>query len=190
LLKSDPDSTESLLDQVLTQNQETVSDVRRLVYGLRPPVLDERGLSEAIRDHVWQDGNEARGLHLEVGELPADLQSLPAAVEVAAYRIALEALTNIIRHAHAKSCIIRFTTNGEERTRNLQIDIVDDGVGLPHELRAGVGLRSMHERADELGGTLTVESIPRGGTRVVARLPLGNHANPKDVNEMVAADNG
>ncbi|HLO28897.1 MAG TPA: histidine kinase [Anaerolineales bacterium] len=186
LFKSDPDTAQSLLDQVMTQNQETVGSVRRLVYGLRPAVLDERGLAEAIRDHVWQGSDEGQGLRLEVGELPDDLQSLPAAVEVAAYRIALEALTNIIRHAHAKYCSVRFTKNGDGWTKSLQIEIVDDGIGLPREQRAGIGLRSMRERAEELGGTLTVEPALPGGTRLVAMLPLGNNANSRDFDQIVA----
>jgi len=188
LLRRDPDSVESLLDQVMMQNQETVSDVRRLVYGLRPPVLDERGLAEAIRDHVLHTYNEGEGLYVEVGELPVDLQSLPAAVEVAAYRIALEALTNIIRHARAKHCTIRFIKNGNGHTNILQIEIVDNGIGLPRELRAGVGLRSMRERSEELGGTLTIEPMPRGGTRVTALLPLGDNANSRDFNQVPSAD--
>jgi signal transduction histidine kinase len=172
LLKTDPDSAESLLDQVMMQNQDTVSNVRRLVYGLRPSVLDERGLAEAIRDHVWQGGNETGDLQLEVGELPADLPPLPAAVEVAAYRIALEALTNIIRHAQAKHCLIRFTKNADRGTSSLQMEIVDNGIGLPRELHAGIGLHSMRERAEELGGMLTVGPVLAGGTRVLAILPL------------------
>ena len=171
LFRSDPDSAEALLDQVMTQNQDTVSNVRHLVYGLRPPVLDERGLAEAIRDHVWQGGNET-GLQLEVGELPTNLPSLPAAIEVAAYRIALEALTNIIRHAQAQHCLIRFTGNGDGPTSSLHMEILDDGIGLPHELHAGIGLRSMRERAEELGGTVIIEPLPQGGTRVMASLPL------------------
>jgi len=111
--RSDPAAAESLLDQVMAQNQETVSNVRHLVYGLRPPVLDERGLAEAIRDYVWNDGDESRGVRWDVGELPADLQSLPAAVEVAAYRIALEALTNIIHHAQANSCTVQFMAKSD-----------------------------------------------------------------------------
>ncbi len=185
LFQSDPEAAGSLLEQVMTINEETVRNVRRLVYGLRPPVLDERGLSEAIRDFVWQDGSDGRGLRLEVGELPADLKSLPAAVEVAAYRIALEALTNITRHAHASSCTIVFTIHSDAGTICLRMEILDDGIGLPPERNAGVGLRSMKERAEELGGMLIVESIPNGGTRVVAILPIENNGksrlfNPAD----------
>jgi len=176
LLKRDPDAVESLLDQVMVQNQQTVSDVRRLVYGLCPPVLDERGLAEAIRDHVLHSQND--GLQVEVGELPADLPPLSAAVEVAAYRIALEAFTNVIRHAQAARCTIQFVLIRNDIANALQIEVVDDGIGLPRELRAGVGLRSMRERAEELGGTLTIESASRGGTRILATLPLAQLLDP------------
>jgi len=177
LLRHDLNSVESLLDQVMNQNQETVSDVRRLVYGLRPPALDERGLVEAIRDHVVQNNGDRGSLHVEVGELPADLPALSAAVEVAAYRIALEALTNVIRHAKAQHCTIRFVSTENGPLNILQIEIIDNGIGLPRELRAGVGLRSMRERAEELGGTLIVEPGPHGGTRILATLPFGDFAS-------------
>jgi signal transduction histidine kinase len=170
LLRRDPDSVASLLDQVLTQNQETVREVRRLVYGLRPPALDERGLAEAIRAHILN--SQSSRLQIEVGELPIGLPPLPAAVEVAAYRIALEALTNVIRHAQAGRCAIRFTQMGNGSATALQIEIVDDGIGLPNELRVGVGLRSMRERAEELGGTYVIESDMGGGTRVYVKIPL------------------
>ena len=98
---------------------------------------------------------------------PDALPSLPAAVEVAAFRIALEALTNVVRHAHARTCHIRL-----ELTDALQLEISDDGTGLPDSLRSGVGLTSMRERAAELGGECRIESDPAGGTRVLARLPV------------------
>lgn len=167
LLQHNPAAAAPLLDEVMADLQATVGDVRRLVYGLRPPALDERGLAEAIRDHVTQA--PVSGLRVDVGELPPGLAALPAAVEVAAYRIALEALTNVIRHAQAQHCAIQFHLVGH----SLGIEITDNGRGLPHELRAGVGLRSMRERAEELGGTLTVKPAPAGGTQVSATLPLG-----------------
>ncbi len=179
LLGSDSDAVESLLDQMITQNEASVGEIRRLVYGLRPPALDERGLVQAIRDHVaGSNGNGAAygGLKIEVESLPAELPALPAAVEVAAYRIALEALTNVTRHARARYCGIRFRLDSSERTTLLRVEVSDDGVGLPRSLRAGVGLRSMRERAEELGGTLTIEPAQGGGTSVSARLPLHGEA--------------
>jgi len=171
LLEKDPASAIPLLEQVMTQNQSTVEDVRRLVYGLRPPALDELGLVAAIRDHVAGMDGEA-SLQIEITEPVGGLPSLSAAVEVAAYRIVLEALTNVIRHAQARHCAIRFSPSQNGSKAILQIEIIDDGIGLPHDLRAGVGLRSMRERAEEVGGILTIEPVMNGGTHIRARLPL------------------
>ena len=92
---------------------------------------------------------------------------LPAAVEVAAYRIALEALTNVARHAGAGACTLRLSVNGA-----LELEVRDDGGGLPESYRRGVGLESMRERAAELGGECTIERADGDGTRVKALLPL------------------
>ncbi len=181
LVRSKPGDTEALLSRLKDQTQETVSDVRRLVYGLRPPALDDLGLVGAIRQQVESHGfvaheglsGEARGEDEPVFfslEAPEGWSSLPAAVEVAAYRIVQEALTNVARHAHATSCRVRISV---DRSRSvLELEVVDDGVGMPQGRRAGVGLSSMRERAEELGGTCDVNPNPEGGTRVLARLPL------------------
>jgi signal transduction histidine kinase len=155
------------------QNQATVGEVRRLVYGLRPPALDELGLVAAIRDHIaGMEGKSA--LQIEITEPQNGLPSLSAAVEVAAYRIVLEALTNVIRHAQAQHCDIRFSVVENNLGSVLQIEIKDDGKGMPEVYRAGIGLRSMRERAEELGGTYFVESPSKTGTSIRVQLPLGN----------------
>ncbi|MHC4611517.1 MAG: sensor histidine kinase, partial [Planctomycetota bacterium] len=100
-------------------------------------------------------------------EAPETLPSLPAAVEVAAYRIVMEALTNVARHAQARTCNVRLWMED-----GLQLEVKDDGQGLPPLYDVGVGLTSMQERAAELGGTLTVETSAGGGTAVRASLPL------------------
>ena len=100
-------------------------------------------------------------------EAPEQLPPLPAAVEVAVYRIAQEAITNVARHARARTCRIRISLGKE-----LQLEIIDDGVGLSPDRHAGVGLTSMRERAAELGGSCVIEPMPTGGTRVLVRLPL------------------
>ena len=169
-LRGNPATAAQLIEGVMAQNTETVKDVRRLVYGLRPPALDERGLAEAIRDHVGAGTPE--GLQVRVDDLPAGTPPLPAAVEVAAYRIALEALTNVIRHAQARLAAIHFQVTQVGAAPALEVAIEDDGRGLSPAARAGVGLRSMRERTDELGGTLRVEVGAAGGTRVTAVLPL------------------
>jgi signal transduction histidine kinase len=88
-------------------------------------------------------------------------------VEVAAYRIAQEALTNVARHAGAQRCTLRLWLDED----HLCLEARDDGRGLPDDVRTGVGLHAMQERAAELGGVCTVESGP-AGTVVLARLPL------------------
>nr|MBA3424580.1 sensor histidine kinase [Rubrobacter sp.] len=141
-----------------------ISDIRRLVYDLRPPSLDELGLIPAIREGTTSYSQD--GLNVSV-EAPESLPPLPAAVEVAAYRITQEALTNVVRHAKASACRVRLCIGDV-----LELEITDDGVGLPEERHVGVGLSSMRERATELGGTCMIESGTIDGTRVLASLPL------------------
>src|SRR5207248_1338171 len=129
---------------------------------LRPPALDELGLLGALRQVA--SASETQGLDgLQVRvDAPEWLPPLPAAVEVAAYRITQEALTNVVRHARARACVIRLQVAG----RSLQLSIEDDGAGLSTSHRPGVGLASMRERAEELGGTFAVDRQPGGGTCV------------------------
>jgi signal transduction histidine kinase len=167
LLTRDPSSADALLAGLEADIAAALADIRRLVYNLRPPTLDELGLLGAIRQHAAQyGGNGASGLQIAV-EAPEALLPLPAAVEVAAYRIVQEALTNVVRHAQARTCRIRLTLDD-----GLGLEIADDGVGLPTMRHAGVGLTAMRERAAELGGTCEITPAPGGGTHVCARLPL------------------
>jgi len=167
VLHTRPEKAEVLLDEIAQQSQQTVTDVRRLVHGLRPPALDQLGLVEAVRDFVRTEGT---GLKFDVSA-PADgLPSLPAAVEVNAYRIVLEALNNVVKHARAGQCAVKFSFDAN----TLVIHIADDGVGMPKEYRAGVGLRSMRSRAEEIGGELHIESREPHGAHIIARLPLSS----------------
>jgi len=130
-------------------------------------VLDEFGLVSAIREHVAPyTGPNGLQVSFEVTE---PLPALPAAVEVAAYRIALEAFTNIVSHAGATACQIKLKL--EENC--LRIEVSDNGRGIGSDKHAGVGLSSMRERAAELGGECTIEQDATGGTRVIASLPFG-----------------
>jgi signal transduction histidine kinase len=171
-LESNPSAVIPLLDQIMAQNKSTVDEVRHLVYGLRPPALDELGLVAAIRDHVSGMGGKS-ALQIEIAEPLKGLPLLPAAVEVAAYRIVLEALTNVVRHAQAKHCAIRFSVSHNGASGILAIQVEDDGKGIPGAHRAGVGLRSMRERAEEIGGSCLIEHREEGGTCIQARLPIG-----------------
>jgi signal transduction histidine kinase len=158
-LVTDPAAAQAQLDDLTRQVQDAVADVRRLVYGLRPPAVDELGLIGAIREQAQAMGS------VEVhGVVDGDL---PAAVEVAAYRIALEAMTNALRHGGARWCRVGLELNGA-----LHLVIEDDGVGLPEQFRAGVGITSMRERASELGGSWSISRRDPSGTTVRAVLPV------------------
>ncbi len=166
LLERDPARAARLLTEVKAQTQTVVGDVRRLVYALRPPPLDQLGLVEAIRAHA-QSLAASSGLRVALEAPP--LPPLPAAAEVAAYRIVLEALTNVVRHAQASQCRIRV----QPAEARLTLEISDNGQGLPAEARPGLGLTSMRERAEELGGTCSIATQAEGGVRVLVTLPLG-----------------
>jgi two-component system, NarL family, sensor kinase len=103
-------------------------------------------------------------------EASDDLPPLSAAAEVACYRIAQEAITNAARHSGAGSCLVSLSADVAAGT--LRLEVTDDGIGISGVRRAGVGMSSMRERTEELGGTLTVGVLPEGGTRVLACLPL------------------
>jgi two-component system NarL family sensor kinase len=111
-------------------------------------------------------------------EASEELPPLPAAVEVAAYRIALEAINNAERHAEARNCAVRVDLDNDAGAP--RVEIVDDGKGIGEDRGTGVGLSSMRERAAELGGWCTVEALPSGGTRVLAYLPLGRDSGTSD----------
>ena len=166
LVKIDPQASIELLGELKGQVKGTVAEIRRLVYALRPPVLDEFGLVSALREHVapYTGPNGLQVTFYVTEPLPA----LPAAVEVAAYRIALEAFTNIVNHAEASQCRIRIKLDGD----CLLLEVSDNGKGFVGTGHSGVGLSSMRERAGELGGKCVIESLQAGGTRVSARLPI------------------
>lgn len=170
----DPGRADRLVGLAKDHVDTAVTEVRRLVSGLRPPALDDLGLVGALRAAVEGDHGDGPVTTLQV---EGDVSSLPAAVEAAAYRIVLEALTNTTRHASARSAVVRLHASDGV----LQVEVVDDGTGLPPVRRAGVGLLSMRERAAELGGTCDVETRASGGTRVLARLPITHPSPSADV---------
>jgi signal transduction histidine kinase len=166
LIHTNPKKSEKIIHALQKQVTETVAEIRRLVYALRPPVLDEFGLVSAIREHTAQySGPKGIRVAFDVTE---PMPPLPAAVEVAAYRIALEAFTNVVKHARASACQVVIKIENA----SLLLEISDNGKGLLAEPHGGVGFHSMRERAGELGGELVVERKPSGGTTVRARLPI------------------
>ena len=159
---------QQLLGMLKTEAQQAVADLRRIVYGLWPPGLDELGLAESLREQVGRLGREAPALTVRL-DVPSDaLAGLPAAVELACYRIVTEALTNAAQHAHATRCSVRLHMG-----RGLRVEVRDNGVGLPADWRAGAGIASMRDRATELGGGLGIQPCHPHGTRITALLPLG-----------------
>ena len=164
LERTDADhTTMALLSRLADEVHASVGEVKRIVRDLRPTALDDQGLAGALSEFVRSLDSV---LEIEL-DLPVDEPVLPAAVEVATYRIATEALTNVVRHAAATSCRLRLEVDD-----HVDIDVTDDGVGIAADQRAGVGLSAMRERVTELGGTLAVAAVEPRGTRVHAVLPL------------------
>ncbi len=160
----DPGRAKELIGASRTDLREAVAEVRRLVHGLRPPALDDLGLLAALE----HQGDQLRAAGLEVTVDAEGLDGLPAAVEVASYRIVAESLTNVARHAQARAVGVRLRRDDGA----LLVEVTDDGIGISSERTAGVGLLSVRERAAELGGEATIECPAGGGTTVRAVLPL------------------
>jgi signal transduction histidine kinase len=163
---SEPGSVGPILDEIRGDIRSVISDVRRLARELRPPTLDSLGLAGAIRQQASAlSGGSGPSIVVEADE---PFPVLPAAVEVVAYRIAIEAMTNAVRHAEATMCRVRLLVDRD----GLIVQVTDDGVGIDPAAPAGVGLHSIDERAAEVGGEVDLHPRPGGGTIVRARLPL------------------
>jgi signal transduction histidine kinase len=165
LAATDPAEADRLLRSARTDVAAALADVRRLVHDLRPPALDDLGLVGAVRQQA--ERLLVPGVSAEV-VAGAGADDLPAAVEVAAYRIASEALANVARHAAASTCRVELARRPDGA---LVVTVTDDGRGIAPGAPAGVGLASLRERAAELGGRCTVECPATGGTVVRAVLP-------------------
>jgi signal transduction histidine kinase len=138
--------------------------VRRLVHDLRPPALDQFGLLGAIEQQAARFGGGPLSVRVAA---EGDLAELPAAVEVAVFRIVGEALNNVVRHSEASRCTVRLAA-GEGEVR---LEVSDDGRGVPPGALVGVGLVAMRERAEELGGRCSIGPRAGGGTTVSAVIP-------------------
>ncbi|WP_242893963.1 sensor histidine kinase [Actinomadura litoris] len=165
-LACEPERMEPLLSDVRDRLAIAVGEIRDMAHGLRPPALDDLGLVAAIQS--FAEGCCDR----VVVRFDGDPAGLPAAVEVAAYRIAQEALTNVRLHAPGSTVLVLLTRDTE-----LHLLVADTGPGLHETSRGGRpksrrGLAAMKEWAAELGGGCSVASRTGGGTVVTAHLPL------------------
>jgi signal transduction histidine kinase len=161
---ADPAAVGPLLDEIRTDLRGALAQIRGIARELRPPGLDALGLVDALRQQLATIGGPD-GPAVEI--VAAEVGVLPAAIEVAAYRIVIEAVTNTVRHAGARTCRVEI---GRDRA-SLTIRVADDGAGIGPGA-VGVGTRAMYERAAEVGGELLVEAAPSGGTVVSASLPI------------------
>ncbi len=163
-IDADPDRARELVGLARAEVRDALDDVRRLVHDLRPPALDDLGLEAAVRQQADRVRSE-----VEVTVTAHGAAGLPAAVEVAAYRIVSESLANVVRHARAERVDVRLAAGATALT----VTVADDGRGIAADVSAGVGLLSLRERAEELGGRCDVTCPEGGGTIVRAVLPYG-----------------
>ncbi len=163
MVRDHPDEAEQLIDELRDDVSGATADIRRLVYELRPPMLDELGLVAAIQNFKLGDSPA----QLEVFA-PEPMPQLSAAVEVAVYRIAGEAIHNVVKHAGATTCVVEIVVEADRLT----LSVADDGRYLPAGQPAGIGLQSMQERAAELGGTFSIQPAEVGGACIIVHLPL------------------
>ncbi|MEK3884758.1 ATP-binding protein [Paenibacillus sp. PL2-23] len=190
LIRKDPSRAEAIADELENDIRVMVSDIRDFVHNLRPPALDQYGLVGAITQQadrlmyiqLADERTSGEEVIFEVAS-PDPLPPLPAAVEVAAYRIVSEALANVIKHAKASRCQVTLAMGMGEKCEELYVEITDDGVGIPaskdHEAGSGVGvgLTSIQERAAELGGRSRIGNRDGRGTKVSTWLPLHIHTD-------------
>lgn len=165
LIERDPQTARTLIRNLKSQAQEAISDIRRIIYDLRPSSLDDLGLIGAVQTEIAR--YTGSGINVQLNT-PATLPALPAAVELAVFRIIQEALTNVVRHANASTCRITI----QHQPDALCVEIQDDGRGLTAATLAGIGLKSMQARAAELGGQFDIQSYPGRGTRITAKFSL------------------
>ncbi|MFG3685537.1 sensor histidine kinase [Micromonospora sp. NPDC047740] len=163
-LHTDPPAADHHIREARDAATQALADLRKVVHGLRPPALDDLGLAGALRS---QADRLTAGGPLRVTIDADGLPDLPAAIEVVAYRTAVEAITNTVRHSDGHQCRVRLTAAPGEMVIQVTDDGSSSGPWLP-----GVGLTAMRERAAELGGTCHAGPTPDGGGSVTARLPL------------------
>lgn len=182
-LRADPQARDALLVEVQSEAKTAIAEVRRAVDELRPPAIDEVGLSGALRQRAASLSTDVLVFRVHG---PSSPPAIPAAVEVAAFRIASEAMTNVARHSRASRCQVELVFD-----HVLEVTVSDDGQGVGDLLDAssrssGLGWSTMTERAAEVGGSCTISGRAQGGLVVHAVLPLTTDHQ----NETAAAEAG
>ncbi|CAA9568185.1 MAG: ATP-binding region, ATPase-like [uncultured Truepera sp.] len=165
LMMTQPDAAQAAVDELRSELRKAVSEVRQVVHDLRPPSLDQLGLKGAL-EQLAEGLNTSEAGNLSFTSDISDLPTLPPATEVAVYRVVQEALANALKHARARHVAVTLSLGCD-----LSLTIQDDGVGIPEHYRAGVGLRSMRERVEELQGSFEIISRSQQGTTVQVGLP-------------------
>jgi signal transduction histidine kinase len=168
LYKVDPQAASAMVDELKTLTRTSMEELRRTLIGLRSSGLNNRSLSQALRE-LCVDFGQRTGLGV-VTNLDQEVDELPAPVTEALWRVSLEALTNIERHAAARQVQLALSA----RQGEIRLVLEDDGVGfdLQQASAAGhYGMQGMRERVEGLGGTFTVYSSPGQGTRLVVKIP-------------------
>ncbi len=179
LMDRSPERAGEVLDAAIAEQSEVIVAIRRIVHELRPPALDDLGLTRAIEQLAERVDGGGCAVRVE-----SDVtHPLPAAAEVAAFRIASEGLTNARRHSGAREVVVSLASDDHR----LRVEIADDGRGIDPSATHGLGLRSMRERAEELGGTFTVGGGLGRGTVLVATLPITPATGPTPVASVTAS---
>jgi signal transduction histidine kinase len=177
LLNISTDRAANVLQEIIGNLEENMQDIRALVRNLRPPAIDQLGLIDALRERIKEfESNpeiQSEGIKINYIACSSLKTKLPAAVEVATYMIVQEAVLNVWRHARAKNCNIFIERRVNKENDELYIRVEDDGKGFNKEYLHGIGITSMRERTQELGGKWSIEKVSdNGGTCVTAILPL------------------
>lgn len=167
LIATQHEAAQTAVHELQGELRKAVGEVRGLVHDLRPPSLDQLGLKGALEGLAEGLNRSADLAPIRITTDIPDLPTLPPATEVATYRIVQEALANTLKHAQASQAAVTLRLGSD-----LKLTLWDDGIGIPGHYRAGVGLRSMRERVEELSGTFEIVSRSQQGTTILVCLPL------------------
>jgi signal transduction histidine kinase len=152
-------------ERLASRLRNASTQIRRLAHDLQPRPVDDRGLEVALTDHIAAlDAPDMPAIRLH-----ADItEPLPPGITQAAYLVVLEALNNVVRHAHADQCDLTVSV----RSGDLVIRVADNGVGLGQAYVSGIGITSMRSRVQALGGVFDLGADSVGGTVLQARIPV------------------